>query len=151
MRQRFLWLALSVSSFLLIFTLSDSTQATQRRKQKRNSSKVVAPAKKTPHAIKESTPSHDIGIEVKSNPFGRLIILTNREKSPITIRKIIVNDEWDVKDNPNLLHSTKSWVSLPVELKLGDTLRVPLTVYRRAIIYVDLETDKGALTFKVSR
>jgi hypothetical protein len=88
---------------------------------------------------------------VKSNPFGRLVILTNREKSPITIRKIIINDEWDVKDNPNLLHSTKSWVSLPVEMKLGDTLRVPLTVYRRAIIYVDLETDKGALTFKVSR
>lgn len=79
------------------------------------------------------------------------MVFTNREKVPVTIRKIMINEEYDYDGNGNLLHSTRSWTTLPVELSLGDTLRVPIYPYKKAVIYIDIETDKGKLTYKVNK
>ena len=150
MKRNSQWVALYLISATFVLTIASgaNAQSSARRKRKKVASKVITAVKNSPPA--SNAVSHDIGVVVKATPFGQVVMLTNREKSPITIRKIIINDEWEIKDNPNLLHSTESWTSLPAELKLGDTLDVPVSQYRRAVIYVNLETNKGILTFKVN-
>lgn len=140
-------LCLSIVTLIMTFTMDTTAQSVQRRKRKKTPAKTSATIKNS-SASKEPVSSHDIGVEVQSTPFGKVVILTNREKSPITVRQIVINDEWEIKSS-TLLHSTKSWTSLPVELMLGDTLRVSVSPYKRDVIYVDLYTDKGKLTFKV--
>ena len=154
MRQK----ALRVTSIVLLiavlftFIQSDTVQASQRRRQKVRVPKATSSAKNSPPAIKDDAAIYDLGVDVKKTPFGKVVILTNREKAPIAIRKLTINDEWEVeKGNDNLLHSTKSWVSLPVELMLGDSVRVPISSYSREVIYIKLDTDKGTLRFKVNR
>lgn len=151
MKLKYRWLTLSLAlvTSIPIFTMNAGALSLQRRKRKKSPSKVTAPIKNSPPA-KTAISSYDIGVEVNSSFFGKVIILTNREKDTITIRKIVINDEWEIKSS-NMLHSTKSWTSLPVELKLGDELRVPVSPYEREVIYIDLETDKGKLTFKVKK
>jgi hypothetical protein len=151
MKRKYRWLSLTLAVVASIsaFTVSADALSIQRRKRKKTSSKVTAPLKTSPPA-KAAVSSYDMGVEVKSTPLGKVIVLTNREKTLITINKIVVNDEWEVKGS-DLLHSTKSWTSLPVELKLGDQLRASLYTYDRAPIYIDLETDKGKFTFKVNK
>jgi hypothetical protein len=151
MKVRYRWIAFVLFVLTVISTGSfySTAQSTQRRKRKKVVSKVTIPLKNSP-STKSAISSYDIGVEVKSTPFGKVIILTNREKALITIRRIVVNDEWEIKGS-NLLHSTKSWTSLPVELKLGDELRASIYSYDRAPIYIDLDTDKGKFTFKVNK
>jgi hypothetical protein len=151
MKQKHLWLTLilAIVASIPTFTLSADAFSIQRRKRKKAPSNITVPLKNSP-STKPAISSYDIGVELKSTPFGKVIILTNREKEPITIRKIVVNDEWEVKGS-DLLHSTKSWTSLPVELKLGDQLRASTYSYKRAVVYVDLDTDKGKFTFKVNK
>lgn len=151
MKRKYRWLTLilAIVASIPTFTIRADTLSQQRRKRKKAPSKVTVPIKNSP-SIKSAISSYDIGVEVKSTPFGKVIILTNREKTSITINKIVVNEEWEIKGS-NLLHSTKSWTSLPVELKLGDVLRASLYAYDRAPIYIDLDTDKGKFTFKVNK
>lgn len=151
MNRKYGWVALYliVASFVLTIASDADAQSSARRKRKKAAAKVSTPVKNSP-SVKPTTSSYDMGVEVKSTPFGKVIVLTNREKTTITIHKIVVNDEWEVKGS-DLLHSTKSWTSLPVELKLGDELRASLYSYDRAPIYIDLDTDKGKFTFKVNK
>ena len=146
---RWLTLILTIVATTSTFIMSADALSIQRRKRKKTPSNITVPLKNSP-STKAAFSSYDIGVEVKSTPFGKVIILTNREKAPITIQKIVVNDEWEIKGS-NLLHSTKSWTSLPVELKLGDQLRASVYSYDRAVVYVDLDTDKGKFTFKVNK
>jgi hypothetical protein len=151
MERKYRWLTLILAVVISVppFTMSADAISIQRRKRKKAPPKATAPLKESPPA-KTAVSSYDMGVEIKPTPFGKVIILTNREKSPITVRRIVVNDEWEVKGS-DLLHSTKSWTSLPVELRLGDQLRASLYTYDRAPIYIDLETDKGKFTFKVNK
>lgn len=151
MKRKCKWaaLCLAIAALVPTFTTEATANSIQRRKGKRSPSRVTAPVKNSP-STKEAISSHDIGVEIKSTPFGRVVVLTNREKSAITISKIVINDEWEIKSS-DLLHSTKSWTSLPVKLKLGDTLRAPVSPYKRAVIYINLDTDKGKFTFKVNK
>lgn len=145
-------LTVLLTALLSVFSPSASTQSPQKRRLKGKASKAAAPVRSSSPSPRDNASSHNLNVEVKKTPFGKVIILTNRDKRPVTIRKITINDEMEpAKGGEDLLHSTKSWVSLPVELRLGDTLRVPTRPYRREIIYVDLDTDKGALTFKISK
>lgn len=152
MGQRTLWIIIAVALIAIpsTFIQGAAVQASQRRRQKGRVLKVPAPVKHTSPASKGDAVAYDLSVEVKKTPFGKVVILTNREKVSITIRNLIINDEWKLeKGNDNLLHSTKSWVSLPIELMLGDSLRIPISSYKREIIYIKLDTDKGVLTFKV--
>src|SRR5215213_5211289 len=118
MKSKYRWLTITLAVLASIptFTTSADALSIQRRKRKKATSKVTVPLKDS-SSNKAAIPSYDMGVEVKSTPFGKVIVLTNREKSPITVSRILVNDEWEVKGS-DLLHSTKSWTSLPVELKL---------------------------------
>ncbi|MDT4953732.1 MAG: hypothetical protein QOJ02_1870 [Acidobacteriota bacterium] len=151
MKRKYRWLTLFLVliASIPIFTISTDALSIQRRKRKKPPTKVTAPIKNSP-PTKNIVSSYDMSVEVKSTPFGKVVILTNREKDTITIRKVVINDEWEIKGS-NFLHSTKSWTSLPVELKLGDELRAGVYPYEREVIYVDLETDKGKMTFKVNK
>lgn len=140
---------------LTIFTPSSLlhnsyAQASKNRRIRRGTSKSTPPAKILSRS-NSNTSNHDIGVEVVATKLGGVIILTNREKESVTIRKIVVNDEHDYAGNGNLLHSTRSWTTLPVDLSLGDTLRVPIYPYKKAIIYIDIQTDKGTFTYKVNK
>lgn len=150
MQRKYRWitLILAIVTSIQTFTMRTDALSMQKRKRKKTPSNITVP--KNSPSIKIAISSYDMGVEVKPTPFGKVIILTNREKDTITIRKIMINDEWEIKGS-NFLHSTKSWISLPVELKLGDELRAPVYPYERAVIYVDLETDKGKFTFKVNK
>jgi hypothetical protein len=151
MKRKYKWITLFLALVTSIptFTISATALSLQRRKRKKTPSNATVPLKNSP-STKSAVSSYDIGVEVKSTPFGKVVILTNREKDTITIRKVVINDEWEIKGS-NFLHSTKSWTSLPVELKLGDEVRAGVYPYQREVIYVDLETDKGKLTFKVNK
>ena len=151
MKRKYRWLTLilAIVASIPTFTISADALSIQKRKRKKAPSKVTAPLNNSP-STKTAVSSYDIGVEIKPTPFGKAIIITNREKAPITIQKIVVNDEWEITGS-DFLHSTKSWTSLPVELKLGDQLRASTYSYDRAVIYVDLATDKGKFTFKVNK
>lgn len=145
-------LLLSVMALLTATNLSASARTIQNRKKKRiPSSRVTTPKKAAPPASENVARNYDIGIEVVPTRFGRVLVITHREEVPITIRNITINNERSYRDNENLLHSTHSWISLPAELKLGDTLRVPIHPYKKAVIYVGLDTNKGELTFKLGK
>jgi hypothetical protein len=156
-----------LSAVAVVLALSSAVSAQHHRVRHRTAAKPapVAAAKTAPPpatntaaaptsgtAVKSTTAATpDLSVTVAHNFFGSSLVLGNRDKRPLTVRKLVINEEWSPGAGKDMLHSTRGWVALPVELQLGDTLRVGVGDYARAIIYIDLDTDRGAFTFKVGK
>lgn len=102
----------------------------------------------------DSVATHDLSVEVVRRE--RLLIngtvpvleITNRERRSVSIRRILINDEWEPTER--FLQRGKI-VKLPATLELGDVLSTNIWRYDRAPVYITLETDAGSITLKLGR
>jgi hypothetical protein len=100
----------------------------------------------------------DVGIEkaklgilgVIPTKFTTLVLsITNRDKRSVTIRKVMVNEEYEISGKEEWHHSSKPRVSFPVVLELGDRLSRDIYPYKKEVVYVDIETDAGVQKIKL--
>lgn len=149
-KPRLITLLLAIATILSTsLWISDGAAAQHRRRnpqaRKVSSNKAPAPAPKPePYDIDVEVVTGHIMFTDLTTP---MLKVTHRDRRPIIIRKVTVNDEWVVTSKMH--HSTHDIVSLPVEMRLGDTLEWAVyPPYKKEVVYVDLDTDVGVLQFK---
>jgi hypothetical protein len=146
-------LLVSLATLASSLWLPNRTATAQHRRRK-------SPARKT-SAAKAPTPvptpvPYDVAVEVVTGHImftdltTPMLKVTHRDRRPLTIRKVTVNDEWVVTSA--MRHSTHGVIHLPAEMRLGDTLEWAVyPPYKKEVVYVDLDTDAGVQHFKLGK
>jgi hypothetical protein len=147
-----------VSSLGLVVLASDSFAifGGQRRARK-STKKTIA---KTPQQ-KSKTVEYDLDVGIEKARLGimgviptrfttLMLAITNRDKRSVTIRKVFVNEEYEISGKGEWEHSSKPSVSFPVVLELGDKLTTRIYPYAKEVIYVHIETDSGVQRIKLA-
>jgi hypothetical protein len=152
---------------LALFSLvafADTSVLGQQRKTKKSATKKSA--QKTVQSEREAKLSRptsqiserDISIKIERRQnllftrlTSRVLVIVNRDKRPIEIRKVTLNEEYEFAGSKIMMkHSENGYVYLPVTLKLGESLEnVFPDDYKKQVVYVDLETDSGVRQFKI--
>lgn len=150
-------LALLLIVFASLFGSVVLPERASAQRRRRGTAAVKKPhVRKAADAPAPKLEPYDLSVEVVTGRIlftdltTPMLMVTNRDRRPVTIRKVKVNDDWDVQ-NP-VRHSTLGILKLPVELKLGDKIEWAVyPPYKKEVVYVELDTDVGVLTFKVGR
>ena len=151
---------MSLSALLLLAAFSDISALGQQRKTKKPATKKTGQLKREANASQPTSQilERDISVKIerrKNLVFTRLtsrvLVIVNRDKRPLEIRKVTLNEEYEFAGSKiKMKHSEKGYVYLPVTLKLGESLEnVFPDDYKKQIVYVDLETDSGVRQFKL--
>ena len=118
--------------------------------------KIEASKPKEPQASKAKENDYDLGVTFQVDQ-GRFlfapykfasVVITNRDKRPVTIKKIMANGELQLEiglgfnDNPDK-------AKFPKVLTIGDKITViPSTDYNKELIFIDILTDLGVQSYK---
>lgn len=157
-------LFISLLALLSLAAFAETAALGQQRKTKKPATKKNA--QKTAQSKRETNVSQltpqiserDISVKIerrKNLIFTRLtlrvLVIVNRDKRPIEIRKVTLNEEYEFAGSKiKMKHSEKGYFYLPVTLKLGESLEnVFPDDYKKQVVYVDLETDSGVRQFKI--
>jgi hypothetical protein len=123
-------------------------------------SKTTKASAKTPPKEESKTAEYDLDVGVEKARLGLLgviptrfttlmLSITNRDTRSVTIRKVMVNEEYEISAKGQWHRSSKSQVIFPVILGLGDRLSREIYPYAKEVIYVDIETDSGVQRIKL--
>ena len=151
-------------ALLSLAAFAETSALGQQRKTKKPATKKTA--QKTVQSKREanasqSTPQiskRDISVKIERRKnlvftqlTSRVLVIVNRDKSPVEIRKVTLNEEYEFAGSKiKMKHSEKGYVYLPITLKLGESLEnVFPDDYKKQVVYVDLETDSGVRQFKL--
>jgi len=135
-----------------------STTKTIAKTPPQQESKTAA---KTPPQQKSKAAEYDLDVGIEKARLGILgviptrfttlvLSITNRDKRSVSIRKVMVNEEYEISEKGEWRHSSNPQVSFPVVLELGDKLRKDIYPYAKEVIYVDIETDSGVQRIKLA-
>lgn len=148
---------------MLVWTIQIETHAQQRKPRKtkaKTAAKTVQskPEAKTLRSNQADAADYDVSVKIENRKSSilktvtsRVLIIVNRDKRPLTICKVILNEEYEFAGKEiKMKHSENGYVYLPIELKLGESLEnIFPDDYRKTVVYVDLETDAGVRQFKI--
>lgn len=157
-------ISISLLALPLLVAFADVPAFGQQRKTKKPTTKKIS--QKTAQSEQEknssqSTPQtseRDISVKIERRKnliftrlTSRVLVIVNRDKRPIEIRKVTLNEEYEFAGSKiKMKHNEKGYVYLPVTLKLGESLEnVFPDDYKKQVVYVDLETDSGVRQFKL--
>jgi len=157
-------LFISLLALLSLVAFADTSAFGQQRKSKKpttkkTTQKTVQSGRET--NVSKSTPQiseRDISVKIERRKnliftrlTSRVLVIVNRDKRPIEIRKVTLNEEYEFAGSKiKMKHGEKGYVYLPVTLKLGESLEnVFPDDYKKRVVYVDLETDSGVRQFKI--